>query len=132
MGYNPGTKEYLLDIQEEEKESSLFRHSENLAIVFGLISSLPPTPIRIMKNLRICSDCHSAAKLISKAYNREIVIRDRHRFHHFKDGWVLFLHGVLIDRYSNEGEKMSAHNSSSWEQHYKMSGYKITASYLER
>nr|GMC75611.1 pentatricopeptide repeat-containing protein At3g62890-like [Ipomoea batatas] len=86
MGYNPGTEEVLLDIQEEEKESSLFRHSEKLAIAFGLISSLPPTPIRIMKNLRICSDCHSAAKLISKAYNREIVIRDRHRFHHFKDG----------------------------------------------
>ncbi|OIT30326.1 PREDICTED: pentatricopeptide repeat-containing protein At3g62890-like [Nicotiana attenuata] len=86
MGYAPGTDEVLLDIDEEEKESTLFRHSEKLAIAYGLISITPPTPIRIIKNLRICSDCHTAAKLISKAFNREIVVRDRHRFHHFKDG----------------------------------------------
>ncbi|MCD7448607.1 hypothetical protein HAX54_044861 [Datura stramonium] len=86
MGYAPGTDEVLLDIDEEEKESTLFRHSEKLAIAYGLISIAPPTPIRIIKNLRICSDCHAAAKLISKAFNREIVVRDRHRFHHFKDG----------------------------------------------
>nr|XP_016485505.1 PREDICTED: pentatricopeptide repeat-containing protein At3g62890-like [Nicotiana tabacum] len=86
MGYAPGTDEVLLDIDEEEKESTLFRHSEKLAIAYGLISITPPTPIRIIKNLRICNDCHTAAKLISKAFNREIVVRDRHRFHHFKDG----------------------------------------------
>ncbi|KAG5625938.1 hypothetical protein H5410_011156 [Solanum commersonii] len=86
MGYAPGTGEVLLDIDEEEKESTLFRHSEKLAIAYGLIAIAPPTPIRIIKNLRICSDCHAAAKLISKAFDREIVVRDRHRFHHFKDG----------------------------------------------
>ncbi|XP_049351301.1 pentatricopeptide repeat-containing protein At3g62890-like [Solanum verrucosum] len=86
MGYAPGTDEVLLDIDEEEKESTLFRHSEKLAIAYGLIAIAPPTPIRIIKNLRICSDCHAAAKLISKAFDREIVVRDRHRFHHFKDG----------------------------------------------
>ncbi|PHT28604.1 hypothetical protein CQW23_31818 [Capsicum baccatum] len=86
MGYAPGIDEVLLDIDEEEKESTLFRHSEKLAIAYGLISIAPPTPIRIIKNLRICSDCHAAVKLISKAFDREIVVRDRHRFHHFKDG----------------------------------------------
>ncbi|XP_010313676.1 pentatricopeptide repeat-containing protein At3g62890-like [Solanum lycopersicum] len=86
MGYAPGTDEVLLDIDEEEKESTLFRHSEKLAIAYGLIAIAPPTVIRIIKNLRICSDCHAAAKLISKAFDREIVVRDRHRFHHFKDG----------------------------------------------
>uniref|UniRef100_M1DG55 DYW domain-containing protein n=2 Tax=Solanum tuberosum TaxID=4113 RepID=M1DG55_SOLTU len=86
MGYAPDTDEVLLDIDEEEKESTLFRHSEKLAIAYGLIAIAPPTPIRIIKNLRICSDCHAAAKLISKAFDREIVVRDRHRFHHFKDG----------------------------------------------
>ncbi|KAJ4953496.1 hypothetical protein NE237_030328 [Protea cynaroides] len=85
-GYTPETKEVALDIDEEEKESTLYRHSEKLAIAFGLISTSPPTPIRIMKNLRICGDCHTAAKLISRAFGREIVVRDRHRFHHFKQG----------------------------------------------
>ncbi|KAL3620682.1 hypothetical protein CASFOL_035594 [Castilleja foliolosa] len=87
LGYMPGTSEVLLDIDEEEKETNLFAHSEKLAIAFGLVATIGPTPIRIIKNLRICSDCHVAAKLVSKAFNREIVIRDRHRFHHFKDGF---------------------------------------------
>lgn len=85
-GYTPETNEVSLDIDEEEKESSLIRHSEKLAIAFGLINISPPTPIRIMKNLRICNDCHTAAKFISKAFSREIVVRDRHRFHHFRQG----------------------------------------------
>ncbi|KAJ6397316.1 hypothetical protein OIU77_018346 [Salix suchowensis] len=85
-GYAPDTREVSLDIDEEEKETTLFRHSEKLAIAFGLIAIDPPTPIRIVKNLRICNDCHTAAKLISKAFNREIVVRDRHLFHHFKQG----------------------------------------------
>ncbi|KAL5853847.1 hypothetical protein ACOSQ3_008965 [Xanthoceras sorbifolium] len=85
-GYAPDTHEVLLDVSEEEKETTLFRHSEKLAIAFGLITISPPTPIRIMKNLRICNDCHTAAKFISRAFNREIVVRDRHRFHHFKQG----------------------------------------------
>lgn len=86
-GYTPDTNEVLLDVDEEEKESTLFRHSEKLAIAFGLINISPPTPIRIMKNLRICNDCHTAAKLISKAFCRQIVLRDRHRFHHFEQGF---------------------------------------------
>ncbi|KAK3199283.1 hypothetical protein Dsin_022698 [Dipteronia sinensis] len=85
-GYAPETREVLLDISEEEKETTLFRHSEKLAIAFGLITICPPTPIRIIKNLRICNDCHSAAKFISRAFDREIVVRDRHRFHYFKQG----------------------------------------------
>ena len=85
-GYVPETNEVSLDIDQEEKETSLIRHSEKLAIAFGLIAIIPPTPIRIIKNLRICNDCHAAAKLISRAFDREIVVRDRHRFHHFKHG----------------------------------------------
>ncbi|KAL4360240.1 hypothetical protein HN51_020634 [Arachis hypogaea] len=85
-GYTPSTNEVSLDIDEEEKETALFNHSEKLAVAFGLITIPPPTPIRIMKNLRICNDCHTVVKLISKAFDREIVVRDRHRFHHFKHG----------------------------------------------
>ncbi|KAK1390337.1 Pentatricopeptide repeat-containing protein [Heracleum sosnowskyi] len=86
MGYSPHTNEVAYDVDEEEKETTLFRHSEKLAIAFGLIAIGPPESIRIIKNLRICGDCHEAAKLISTSFNREIIIKDRHRFHHFKDG----------------------------------------------
>ncbi|KAF8406992.1 hypothetical protein HHK36_006113 [Tetracentron sinense] len=86
VGYVPNKSEVLFDMDEEEKENALSRHSEKLAIAFGLISTRPGIPIRVVKNLRVCSDCHSATKFISKVYNREIIVRDRNRFHHFKDG----------------------------------------------
>ncbi|OVA09785.1 Pentatricopeptide repeat [Macleaya cordata] len=85
-GYSPKTGEVLLDMDEEEKEIALCHHSEKLAIAFGFINTEPGATIRITKNLRVCADCHSATKLISKIYNREIVVRDRCRFHHFKNG----------------------------------------------
>ncbi|KAL3624011.1 hypothetical protein CASFOL_032827 [Castilleja foliolosa] len=72
---------------QEEKERALLSHSEKLAVCFGLISTKPGTPLYIFKNLRICRDCHSAMKIVSKVYDREIVIRDRNRFHSFKDGF---------------------------------------------
>ncbi|XP_072955628.1 pentatricopeptide repeat-containing protein At3g26782, mitochondrial-like [Typha angustifolia] len=62
------------------------QHSEKLAIAFALISLPPWMPIHIMKNLRICSDCHTAIKLISLVTARELVVRDAVRFHHFKEG----------------------------------------------
>ncbi|CAM8928813.1 unnamed protein product [Rhodiola kirilowii] len=85
-GFVPDTSEVLYDINEEWKEDALSYHSEKLAIAFGLISTKPGTTIRIVKNLRVCGNCHSATKLISKIFNREIIARDRNRFHHFKDG----------------------------------------------
>ncbi|OAY47120.1 hypothetical protein MANES_06G053800v8 [Manihot esculenta] len=85
-GFVPDTSEVLYDMDEEWKEGALSHHSEKLAIAFGLISTKPRTTIRIIKNLRVCGNCHSATKLISKIFNREIIARDRNRFHHFKDG----------------------------------------------
>lgn len=85
-GYSGNFDEALFDIDEEEKESSLHRHSEKLAIAFGIMKTEPGTTIRIVKNLRVCEDCHSATKLISKAFRRELIVRDRNRFHHFRDG----------------------------------------------
>lgn len=85
-GHKPRTREVLFDIEEEEKEDALSYHSERLAIAFALIASHSSAPIRIIKNLRVCHDCHVSTKLISSIYEREIIVRDRHRFHHFKDG----------------------------------------------
>ncbi|WRX32478.1 Pentatricopeptide repeat - like 10 [Theobroma cacao] len=86
-GFVPDTSEVIRDMDEEWKEGALSHHSEKLAIAFGLISTKPGTTIRIVKNLRVCGNCHSATKLISKIFNREIIARDRNRFHHFKDGF---------------------------------------------
>ncbi|KAL5580766.1 hypothetical protein UlMin_013208 [Ulmus minor] len=87
FGYEPNTSQVLQLVEEEDmKEQALNFHSEKLAIAFGLISTGPSQPIRVVKNLRVCGDCHSAAKLISRLYDREILLRDRYRFHHFKGG----------------------------------------------
>eukprot|EP01018_Ginkgo_biloba_P024506 Gb_17916 [translate_table: standard] len=85
-GYVPNPNFVLRDMEQEQKEHSLYHHSERLAIAFGLISTPPGTPIQIIKNLRVCGDCHAASKFISKIVGREIVVRDANRFHHFKDG----------------------------------------------
>ncbi|XP_057949219.1 pentatricopeptide repeat-containing protein ELI1, chloroplastic [Malania oleifera] len=84
--YTPKTDAVLHDIAEKEKVRSLEVHSEKLAIAFGLISTKPGTTIKIVKNLRVCSDCHAVTKLISKIARRKIVVRDRNRFHHFVNG----------------------------------------------
>nr|XP_048334499.1 pentatricopeptide repeat-containing protein At2g22070-like [Ziziphus jujuba var. spinosa] len=86
MGFIPDTESVLHDLEEEVKERILLHHSEKLAIAFGLISTPENTTLRIMKNLRVCNDCHSAIKFISKLVGREIIVRDATRFHHFKNG----------------------------------------------
>jgi pentatricopeptide repeat protein len=85
-GYIPDTSQVLLDVEEEEKKERLKYHSQKLAIAFGLIHTSEGSPLRITRNLRMCSDCHTYTKYISMIYEREITIRDRHRFHHFKNG----------------------------------------------
>eukprot|EP01018_Ginkgo_biloba_P014843 Gb_33191 [translate_table: standard] len=84
-GYLSNTNFVLHDVEEELKEQIRCSHSEKLAIAFGLLNTNPGTPIQIMKNLRICGDCHSATKFISRIVQREIIVRNAHRFHHFKD-----------------------------------------------
>ncbi|WMV55909.1 hypothetical protein MTR67_049294 [Solanum verrucosum] len=85
-GYQPDTNYVLHDVEDEHKEAILSRHSERLAIAFGLIATPPGIPIQIVKNLRVCGDCHTVIKLISKIEGRQIVVRDSNRFHHFKGG----------------------------------------------
>ncbi|PSR89198.1 Pentatricopeptide repeat-containing protein [Actinidia chinensis var. chinensis] len=85
-GYAEYTDMVSYDIEEEEKEQTLTYHSEKLALAFGLLNSLPDTTLRILKNLRICQDCHQFFKLVSELYRRDITVRDRNRFHHFSGG----------------------------------------------
>lgn len=85
-GYEPETEDLLLDLDDEEKRTAIQQHSEKLAMAFGLMRSKPGVTIRIFKNLRVCEDCHRAAKLVSKIYGRDIILRDRVRFHSFSEG----------------------------------------------
>ncbi|KAH8948841.1 hypothetical protein BDL97_11G116100 [Sphagnum fallax] len=85
-GYRPCKKFIMHDVDEEEKVFHLCHHSEKLAIAFGLINSAPGTTLRIRKNLRVCEDCHTSTKFISKIAGRTIMVRDANRFHHFEDG----------------------------------------------
>ncbi|KAG8387906.1 hypothetical protein BUALT_Bualt02G0070100 [Buddleja alternifolia] len=85
-GYVPETKVVLYDLETEEKERIVLGHSEKLAVAFGLINCSKGETIRITKNLRLCEDCHTFTKFISKFTNREIMVRDINRFHHFRDG----------------------------------------------
>ncbi|XP_058097236.1 putative pentatricopeptide repeat-containing protein At3g11460, mitochondrial [Magnolia sinica] len=61
-------------------------HSEKLAIVFGLLNTKAGEEIVVIKNLRVCGDCHRFIKSITKIVNRAIIVRDATRFHHFEDG----------------------------------------------
>uniref|UniRef100_A0A0E0BXY3 DYW domain-containing protein n=1 Tax=Oryza meridionalis TaxID=40149 RepID=A0A0E0BXY3_9ORYZ len=85
-GYVPDVTEVLVEVTEEEKQKVLYWHSEKLAVTFALLTSESNVIIRIVKNLRMCLDCHNAIKLISKLYGREVIVRDRTRFHHFRHG----------------------------------------------
>jgi pentatricopeptide repeat protein len=86
VGYCPNTSFVLHDMAEEQKEAMLVMHSERLALAFGLIATPPGIPLQIVKNLRVCGDCHTVMKMVSAVEDREIIMRDCSRFHHFKSG----------------------------------------------
>ncbi|XP_068661247.1 pentatricopeptide repeat-containing protein At5g04780, mitochondrial-like [Aristolochia californica] len=86
-GYAPDRSCVLHDVEEEDKELILSMHSEKLAVAFGTMCIDEKMPLQVTKDVRICNDCHSAIKLISKVYKRRIIVRDVNRFHHFEDGW---------------------------------------------
>ncbi|CAL1391104.1 unnamed protein product [Linum trigynum] len=85
-GYKPDAGYELHDVEQGKKLELLKHHSEKLAVCFGLMSLPEGIPIRIMKNLRICGDCHSFMKSVSSVEGREIIVRDTNRFHHFWNG----------------------------------------------
>lgn len=85
-GYQPELNQVLLDVEEEEKEGLISLHTEKMALGFGLIHVRRCVPIRIVNNMRVCCDCHSFLKLVSKVYDHQIILRDQNRFHCFKSG----------------------------------------------
>ncbi|XP_047312711.1 pentatricopeptide repeat-containing protein At2g33760 [Impatiens glandulifera] len=86
-GYVAVPETVMHELEEEEREYAVRYHSEKLAVAYGMLKTVGGTGvIRIVKNLRMCEDCHLAMKFISGFSQREIVVRDKFRFHHFKSG----------------------------------------------
>ncbi|KAG7614322.1 Pentatricopeptide repeat [Arabidopsis suecica] len=85
LGYVEDKSCVFQDMEETAKERSLHQHSEKLAIAFAVWRNVGGS-IRILKNLRVCVDCHSWIKIVSRVMKREIICRDSKRFHHFRDG----------------------------------------------
>ncbi len=87
LGYEPDTSWVLHEaLSEEERRAKLCKHSEKMAICYGLLDESKKegeSTLVVGKNLRMCGDCHNATKRIAMAYGREIIVRDAKRFHHF-------------------------------------------------
>ncbi|KAK8941450.1 Pentatricopeptide repeat-containing protein [Platanthera zijinensis] len=74
----------------ENGGEGVWEHSERLAVAMGLVSQgaavLEGKVLRVIKNLRICWDCHEFFKCLSRMVGRDIVVRDVNRYHRFQEG----------------------------------------------
>ncbi|KAL8544416.1 hypothetical protein ACS0TY_004822 [Phlomoides rotata] len=86
IGYVPDTSHALWFVDQEERNERLQNHCEKLALSFAILNVPVGTPITIKKNIRVCGDCHASFKFVSKLIDREIILRDTNRFHHFCGG----------------------------------------------
>lgn len=84
-GYVPDIRFVLNDVTEDQKEKLFATIVKKIANAFGLLNTPPGTTIRVIKNLRVCGDCHSATKSISKLFLQRTIPRDANCNHDFKD-----------------------------------------------
>ncbi|XP_065630351.1 pentatricopeptide repeat-containing protein At4g02750 isoform X2 [Quercus suber] len=87
LGYIEGQERPISSISEPKLNASTVMnyHSEKLAVTYGILSLPASAPVRVMKNLRVCQDCHTMIKFLSRVEKREIILRDSIRFHHFRE-----------------------------------------------
>ncbi|GFQ01747.1 putative pentatricopeptide repeat-containing protein at3g11460 [Phtheirospermum japonicum] len=78
--------EKLENLARVQIASNVAAHSERLAIAFALLNTSSKGDILVIKNLRICGDCHVFVKTVSKFVDCQFVVRDATRFHHFRGG----------------------------------------------
>ena len=86
LGYESLETLEVTNGDEEKTYSSTAYHSEKLALAFGLLNTPNAAPIRVIKSIFMCRDCHNFVKFISLLTAREIVIRDSKRLHKFVNG----------------------------------------------
>ncbi|KAI3785056.1 hypothetical protein L1987_44167 [Smallanthus sonchifolius] len=76
IGYIPDTSFVLHEVEEHQKRDFLYYHSAKLAVTYGLLMTKGRTPVRVMKNILLCGDCHSFFKYVSIVTKRDIHVRD--------------------------------------------------------
>lgn len=86
VGYEPDTSFVLHEVEEHHKKNFLFHHSSKLAATYGILMTKPGKPIRIVKNILLCGDCHTFLKYVSIVTKRDIFLRDSSGFHCFSNG----------------------------------------------
>ncbi|CAF4076103.1 unnamed protein product [Rotaria sp. Silwood2] len=77
---------YWKTYENDLKEFVCGHTSIRLAIVKNLISTLPRTTIQLTTTKSICHVCHEGIKELSLLKQRDIVLRDNIRAHHFHNG----------------------------------------------
>lgn len=85
-GYEPDMSFVLQEVEEQQKKDFLFYHSAKLAATYGLLKTRPGEPIRVVKNILLCRDCHTFLKYATVVTQREIILRDASGFHCFSNG----------------------------------------------
>ncbi|OMO84012.1 hypothetical protein COLO4_22272 [Corchorus olitorius] len=85
-GYVQDTSFVLHEVEEHQKKDFVLYHSAKLATTYGLLMTKPGEPVRIVKNILLCGDCHTFLKFVSVVTRREIVCRDASGFHWFRNG----------------------------------------------
>lgn len=86
LGYQADLSSVPYDMSDDGKRLILIQHAEKLALAFCLLTTSRDSMIKIMKNLRMCQDCHTFMRLASEVTGRVIIMRDNMRFHHFRSG----------------------------------------------
>jgi len=61
-------------------------HSVKLASMYGLLMAGPGQIVRVVKNIRMCGDCHSFLEHASATTGKVISVRDSSGFHIFRGG----------------------------------------------
>ncbi len=73
--------------QENDLKELFCGHlSLRLAVAQNLVSTLPTTSFQLTKTKPICSVCHEGLKQLTLIRQREIILRDSIRVHHFHHG----------------------------------------------
>uniref|UniRef100_A0A7N0RGG3 DYW domain-containing protein n=1 Tax=Kalanchoe fedtschenkoi TaxID=63787 RepID=A0A7N0RGG3_KALFE len=85
-GYVPDNSYVLHEVEEYQKKDFLLYHSAKLALTYGLLITRRGNPIRIVKNILLCGDCHTFFRYVSIVTKRDIALRDTSGFHHFSNG----------------------------------------------
>ncbi|KAF6134326.1 hypothetical protein GIB67_005718 [Kingdonia uniflora] len=86
IGYEPDTSFVLHEVEEHQKQDFLLYHSAKLAVTYGILMIGLGRPVRVVKNIHLCGDCHTFFKYVSVVTGKEISLRDASGFHCFKNG----------------------------------------------